>query len=75
MKCFLKIQSPIDTRDHKNERKNFNFPQKYNKLYNEKLKLYSLKAKRMKETDIYSVFLELQKIGLIYKDDDIYQLN
>ena len=45
-------------------------------MYREKLKFYSLKTKKMKEIDIYSAFLELQKVGLNFKgnNDDIYQL-
>ena len=71
-----KIDYIINARGYKNERKSFNFVQKYNKLYSEKLKFYNLKTKKMKEIDIYSAFLELQKIGLNFKDnnDNIYQL-
>ena len=56
-----KIDYIINARGYKNERKSFNFVQKYNKLYSEKLKFYNLKTKKMKEIDIYSAFLELQK--------------
>ena len=69
-----KIDYVIDTRGYKNFIFFFNFSQKYNKIYNEDLTFYNLKTKRMKEIDIYSVFLELRKIWLNYKDDDIYQL-
>ena len=57
-----KIDYVIDTRGYKNFIFFFNFSQKYNKIYNEDLTFYNLKTKRMKETDIYSVFLELRKI-------------
>ena len=71
-----KIDYVINARGYKNERKTFNFVQKYNKLHREKLKFYNLKTKKMKEIDIYSAFLELQKVGLNFKgnNDDIYQL-
>ena len=58
-----KIDYVIDTRGYKNFNFFFfNFSQKYNKIYNEDLTFYNLKTKRMKEIDIYSVFLELRKI-------------
>ena len=71
-----KIDYVINARGYKNERKTFNFVQKYNKLYREKLKFYNLKTKKMREIDIYSAFLELQKVGLNFKgnNDNIYQL-
>ena len=71
-----KIDDVIDTRGYNDERKTFNFIEKYNKLYTEKPNFYNLKTKTEIEIDIYSALKEIKAFCLNYTNNklEIYLL-